>query len=88
MNPETFTPYDSADYLKTPEQIAGYLAAAIEGGGADPEFMVHVRDVVARAEAAEIQTRRQLIPSNAKADANKTPGRGSGTTDEMDPETM
>ena len=41
-------PYDSADYLKTPEEIAAYLEAAFEDG--DAAVITHALGVVARAE--------------------------------------
>ena len=40
--------YDSADYLKTPEDIAAYLEAAFEDG--DAALITHALGVVARAE--------------------------------------
>ena len=51
MNSEKFSRYNSADYLKTDEDIAGFLEAAIEEGGDDPAFMAHARSVIARARA-------------------------------------
>lgn len=42
-------PYDSAEYLRTPEAIAGYLNLAFEDG--NPEVMKQALDVVARARA-------------------------------------
>ncbi len=46
---ETFSRYDSADYLKTEEDIALYLEACMEEGGDDPAFIAHALGVVARA---------------------------------------
>lgn len=40
--------YDTADYLRTPEDIAEYLNAVREEAGDDPEFMLHALGVVAR----------------------------------------
>jgi probable addiction module antidote protein len=40
-------PYDSAEYLKTEEDIANYLEAVFEIG--DPALVVHALGVVARA---------------------------------------
>jgi probable addiction module antidote protein len=40
--------YDSADYLKTPQDIAAYLEAAFEDG--DAALITHALGVVARAE--------------------------------------
>ncbi len=41
-------PFDSADYLETPEDIAAYLAAAFEEG--DPQMIPHAIGVDARAQ--------------------------------------
>jgi probable addiction module antidote protein len=41
-------PYDSAEYLKTPEDVAAYLEAAFEDG--DAAVITHALGVVARAE--------------------------------------
>jgi probable addiction module antidote protein len=47
--PEKFARYDSAEYLKGPEEIAEYLAAAFEEGGGDAAYMAHVIGTAARA---------------------------------------
>jgi probable addiction module antidote protein len=46
---EKFARYDSADYLKTPEDVAEYLVAAFEEGGDNAAYMAHVIGVAARA---------------------------------------
>jgi probable addiction module antidote protein len=46
---EKFARYDSADYLKTPEDVAEYLVAAFEDGGDDAAYMAHVIGIAARA---------------------------------------
>jgi probable addiction module antidote protein len=46
---EKFARYDSADYLKTPEDVAEYLVAAFEEGGDDASYMAHVIGIAARA---------------------------------------
>jgi probable addiction module antidote protein len=51
VSQETFSRYDSADYLKTEEDCAAYLEAAADEGGNDPAFMARAHDVVARARA-------------------------------------
>jgi probable addiction module antidote protein len=43
---ETF-PWDTAEFLETPEDIAGYLEAVFEDG--DPALITHALGVVARA---------------------------------------
>ena len=40
-------PYDSAEYLKTEEDVANYLEAVFEDG--DPALVAHALGVVARA---------------------------------------
>ena len=42
-------PYDSAEYLKTDEDIQQYLEACFEEGGDDAAFILHALGVVARA---------------------------------------
>jgi probable addiction module antidote protein len=49
-------PYDSADYLQTPDDIAAYLEAAFEDG--DPAMITHALGVVARAEGMSEIARR------------------------------
>ncbi|MBS0457218.1 MAG: putative addiction module antidote protein [Proteobacteria bacterium] len=49
MTRETFSRYDSADYLKTEADIAAYLDACMDEGGDDPSFIAHALGVVARA---------------------------------------
>ena len=46
---EKFARYDSADYLKTEEDIAAYLEAAMEDGGDDPAYVARALGVVAHA---------------------------------------
>lgn len=43
------TPWDSAEYLKTEADIAGYLAVCFEEAPDDPAFLVHALGVAARA---------------------------------------
>lgn len=43
------TRWDSAEYLKTDEDIQLYLEACLEEAGDDPAFIVHALGVVARA---------------------------------------
>lgn len=46
--PKTTTrPYDSAEYLETPEDMAAYLEAALEDG--EPRVVVHALGAIARA---------------------------------------
>lgn len=46
---ETFARYDSADYLKTEEDIAAYLEAGMDEAGDDPAYIARALGVVARA---------------------------------------
>lgn len=49
MSEETFSRYDTAEYLKTEEDIAAYLDAAMEDGGDDPALIARALGAVARA---------------------------------------
>ena len=46
---ETFTPYDTADYLTGTEDIAAYLEAVIEEAGDDPAFIAQALGTIARS---------------------------------------
>jgi len=43
------TRWDSAEHLKTDEDVQLYLEACLEEGGDDPSFIVHALGVIARA---------------------------------------
>jgi len=49
MRVETFSRCDTAEYLKTEEDIAAYLDAVMEGGGDDPALIARALGAVARA---------------------------------------
>lgn len=49
MDKVTFSRWDSAEYLKTEEDIALYLEACLEEGGDDPSFIAQALGDVARA---------------------------------------
>lgn len=49
MTEETFARYDSADYLKTEEDVAVYLEAVMDEAGDDPAYVARALGVVARA---------------------------------------
>ncbi|MDV4146465.1 addiction module antidote protein [Shimia sp. FJ5] len=49
MKEVTFARYDTADYLKSEEEIAAYLAAVMEEGGDDPAYIARALGTVARA---------------------------------------
>lgn len=46
---ETFTRYDSADYLESEEDMAAYLQACLEEAPDDPAFIAQALGTVARA---------------------------------------
>ena len=52
---ERFARYDSADYLKTQEDVAEYLVGAFEDGGDDAAYMAHVIGIAARAHGGMTQ---------------------------------
>ncbi|MDA1370832.1 MAG: putative addiction module antidote protein [Proteobacteria bacterium] len=41
--------YDTAEYLKSDEDIHAYLDAVLEEGGDDPAYIVHALGIIARA---------------------------------------
>jgi probable addiction module antidote protein len=49
MTREVFSRYDTADYLKTEEDIAAFVEAIMEEGGDDPAYIAHALGAVARA---------------------------------------
>lgn len=58
------TPYDTAEHLRTPEEIALYLEACLEEAGDDAAFVVHALGIKLHAEAmiekpAERKVRRR-----------------------------
>lgn len=56
---ERFSLYDSADYLKTPDDVAEYLVAAFEEGGDDAAYMAHVIGIAARAHGGMTKLARE-----------------------------
>ena len=46
---EQFTRWDSAEYLKTEEDMANYLDACMEEAGDDPAFIAKALGTIARA---------------------------------------
>lgn len=46
---EGFTPYDSADYLSSIEDVVAYLEAAVEEAGDDPAFIAQALGTIARS---------------------------------------
>jgi len=49
LNIATTTPYDVADHLRTPEEMAVYLEACIEEANGDADFISKARKDIARA---------------------------------------
>ena len=43
------TRYDTAEYLKSDEDIQAYLDAVLEEGGDDPRYIIHALGIIARA---------------------------------------
>ena len=60
-----FVRYDSADYLKTAEDVAEYLVAAFEEADDDAAYMAHVIGVVARAHGGMTKLARETGISRA-----------------------
>lgn len=77
MAQEKFARYDSADYLKTEEDIAAYLEAVMEEGGDDPAYITRALGTVARARnmtalAHEIGMSRVGLNKALSGDGNPT----------------
>ena len=75
MAKEVFSRYDTADYLKSEEDIAAYLEAVMEEGGDDPAYVARALGVVARARnmcqlAREVGRTRQGLDKALSADGN------------------
>ncbi|MGH3346529.1 MAG: addiction module antidote protein [Nocardioides sp.] len=47
---EKFSPWDSAEYLNSLEDIGYYLEAVLEEAGDDPAFIAHALGVIARSQ--------------------------------------
>lgn len=75
MNNTTFSRYDTADYLKTEEDIAAYMEAVMEEGADDPAFIARALGVVARARnlsqlARDVGMTRQGLDKALSEDGN------------------
>jgi probable addiction module antidote protein len=65
---EQFTPWDSAEYLQTDEDIAAYLDACFEEAGADAGFIMRALETVARAKGmSAVADRAGLEPEQLRA---------------------
>lgn len=74
---ESFSGYDSADYLRTAEDIRNYLEAVMEEGGDDPAYVARALGVVARAQnmtalAHEVGMSRVGLSKALSGDGNPT----------------
>ncbi len=49
MSKKNFSRFDTADYLKTEDDIAAYMEAVMEEGGDNPAYILRALGVVARA---------------------------------------
>lgn len=72
---ETFSPYDSADYLESIEDVAVYLEAVLEEGGDDPAFIAQALGIIARSgNVSELARRvgmsREGLYKSLSADGN------------------
>ena len=77
-NPLGRAPYDPADYLRTPKEVAMYLEAFFEDG-VDHDALVHALGVVARARGGMSPIVDNLSPIvySSKCFARKHSLRGS-----------
>lgn len=53
------THWDSAEYLKTEEDVQLYLEACLEEAGDDPAFIAHAMDVINRSRLGNSRRPRQ-----------------------------
>lgn len=77
MSKETFSRYDTADYLKSEEDIAAYMEAVMEEGGDDPAFVARALGIAARAQnlsqlARGVGMTRQGLDKALSGDGNPT----------------
>lgn len=77
MERVTYAPYDTADYLKSEEDIAAYLEAVMEEGGDDAAYVAHALGAVARARnmtalAQEVGMSRVGLNKALSAEGNPT----------------
>lgn len=77
---ETFTAYDSADYLTDIEDVAAYLEAAIEEAGDDPAFIAQTLGVIARSGNVSELARRTGMSREGLYKALSTDGNPSFAT--------
>ncbi|EGC9888860.1 putative addiction module antidote protein [Salmonella enterica] len=75
MSNETFSRYDTADYLKTEDDIAAYIDAVMEEGGDDPAYVARALGAVARARnlsqlARDVGMTRQGLDKALSAEGN------------------
>jgi DNA-binding phage protein len=63
--PRTKTiPWDTADYLRKADDIAGYMEAALEDG--DPEIIANARETIARAQRPATPRQSKSPPSGSR----------------------
>lgn len=72
---EKFAPYDTADYLKTTEDMAHYLEAVLEEAGDDPAFVAKALGTIARSQnfsklAREVGMSREGLYKALSEDGN------------------
>lgn len=76
---ETFAPYDTADYLKSDQDMVAYLEACMEEAGDDPAFIADALGTIARARgmtqlAEETGLTREGLYKALSKDANPSFG--------------
>ena len=79
-NSETFTSYDSADYLTGIEDAAAYLEAAVEEAGDDPAFIAQALGTIARSGNLSELARRTGMSREGLYKALSTDGNPSFAT--------
>ena len=74
------SPYDSADHLTSPEDVAPYLEAALEEAGDDPAFIAQVLGTIARSRNMSELARRVRHESRRPHKAPSADGNPSFAT--------
>ncbi len=72
---EHFSQWDSAEYLKTEEDMAEYLNACMEEAGDDPAFIARALGTIARARGMTQVAREAGV--SAKACTGRCPATGT-----------
>ncbi len=77
---ETFTRFDTADYLTDVDAVAAYLEAVIEEAGDDPSYIAHALGTIARSRNMSELARRVGMSREGLYKALSSEGNASFAT--------